>query len=242
MIGELPPFQRDGLGGHDFAKHRIFHGRCRQACQVRCGGIVLRIVQSMGIDEVGITQSQLLRLLVHQHCEVLHAAGAVDSQGRGGVVAGVEHHPIEQGPDLIDVSCLQVQAGALHVHRLRRNLHRRVQTAKLTHQKAGHNFGGAGDQCALVAVLRPEDTPCVSVQQDGALRRYGRRRRGRAADEKDGGDPEGRRATNYIFHIHSPRLVCPAGGNATDFLYDCTDFIRLRRRPFSFSGAKRPGQ
>ena len=52
--------------------------------------------EAVGVGEMGIFQSQLPGLVVHQLRKAFHCAAAVNGQGRSRVVAAVEHQPVEQ--------------------------------------------------------------------------------------------------------------------------------------------------
>ena len=71
----------DGIaaGGDDLPERRVGHGLLGHAVDVPGCGVVVGVVQAMGIDKVGARHPQLLGTLVHQ----LHKRGDISTDGHG---------------------------------------------------------------------------------------------------------------------------------------------------------------
>ena len=74
----------------------ILHGGCRQAGKITGCGIVFLRVKAMGVGKVGILQAKLLRPRIHPPGKGFDAAAVGNGKGSRRVIAGLEHHAIEQ--------------------------------------------------------------------------------------------------------------------------------------------------
>ena len=57
-----------------------------------------RVVEAVGVHEMGVAKAQGRRLGVHPLREGLHGPGGMDGEGHGGVVAALHYEAVEQVP------------------------------------------------------------------------------------------------------------------------------------------------
>ena len=96
--------------GYGRAELFVFQRLPREERQICRGGIILPAVEPVGICKAGIQKAQRLRAAVHFPHELLHAPAVHDGQRRRGVIAGLEHHAIEQVPHAEALSVPEVHA------------------------------------------------------------------------------------------------------------------------------------
>ena len=85
-----------GLRGDDVPEGLVFHGILRQQGHVIGSGIVVFIMEAVGVDKVGVHHADLRGLFIHQVGKFLLAARQIDGQRAGGVVAGYHHGAVKQ--------------------------------------------------------------------------------------------------------------------------------------------------
>ena len=223
-VEELPGIAHVGgsgvvsSGGDDLPEGGVGHALLGHAEDVPGGGVVIVVMEPVGVGEVGVLHAQLLRPLVHPLHESGDVPGHGDGQGVGGLIGGGYHQAVEQVVDGDLLSGLEVGGGGVlrHAHKglLRhgdQSVHGQLAPADgLQGQQAGHDLCDAGGIPDIVGVLLVEDLAGVQVHQqggfglDGDLRYAGISDGGRTGDqereEQDQrhGQPDG--AGENIFH------------------------------------------
>ena len=142
------------------------------------------------VDEAGVREPELLRLVVHPLRERILAAGNEFGQRDRGVVAGLHDHPAQQFVDGDRAPRLDEHPRALgapcalgHRHRLRRRDRPGLQRGE--GEVRGHQLGERRGVAALVGVLRDDRLAARPVDED-VRRRGDRRGRGGAGHRGDG--------------------------------------------------------
>ena len=139
---------------------------------------MVRVVQAMGVGEVGVLHAQLLGLGVHPLHKGLGAARNCLGQDVTGLVGGGEQVAVEQLLHSEDLPSLNggigVGAALGQGYRLLGggNLIIQAELASLNglqHHQGGHDLGDGGGVNALIAVLLIEYLAVVAVYQDGRV-------------------------------------------------------------------------
>ena len=212
---------RDHILAHagQFPEGGVLHGGLTDKKEVPGGGVLLAVMEAVGIGEMGVLAAQLLRALVHgghkgadvardhlgqevarvigrrdhnagQH--VPHRHGLANLNVRDG---GARHDPLVDaaaGGDLL------VQGELAPLHRLYR-------------QEGGHHLGQARGVDALMGSALIEDLGAIGhVHQNGGGGSergvlQSRRRRGESAQDKDQSEKRGEETE--IFHWDTPVSV-----------------------------------
>ena len=88
----------DGGGGRVADGHKVgvFHGGLRDKVHIPGGGVVLGVVEAVGIREMGVFTAKLRRLVVHGGHKGVDRAGDSLRQNIAGLVCG--HHQKIQFP------------------------------------------------------------------------------------------------------------------------------------------------
>ena len=171
-----------------------------------------------------LPQAERLRAQIHLPDEGLFAAGCADGERQRRVVAGMQHHAVEQIPPRQRLAPLQIHAGALQSHGKRRDRHAPVRLPCLTDKQTRHDLRGACDEGAAVRILFIERLSRPPIDQSRARGADLRRRAdgcgpcSRDAAKQKGGGAECRRRFAQsvlirIEHIHHPGIsFCRARG------------------------------
>ena len=217
MVGQRPAGAGDRLRADHRAELLVLQCCLRERGKVARGRVILPAVESMGIGEMRLPQAERLRAQIHLPDEGLFAAGYADGERQRRVVAGMQHHAVEQIPPRQRLAPLQIHTGALQSHGKRRDRHAPVRLPCLTDKQTRHDLRGACDEGAAVRVLFIERLSRPPIDQSRArgadLRRRtdGRGPRGRDAAKQKGGGAECRRRFAQsvlirIEHIHHPGI------------------------------------
>ncbi|MPM89478.1 hypothetical protein SDC9_136587 [bioreactor metagenome] len=113
-----------GSGGHNLPQRFIVHALRRQLGHVGRRGIVLFVIQPVGVCKAGAVHPQRGRPLVHPVHKGLHVSRAVARHGEGRVVAGLQQQTVEQRLQGKLLPRLQVDGGTLGPSPFRLNGHR----------------------------------------------------------------------------------------------------------------------
>ena len=160
--------------------------------------LVARVGPAGGVEEFGVLQAKLMRLLVHQLDELLLGTGDSLGQHDAGVVAGIHDHAANQVLHLHRGVDPHEHLGAAHAPGLLadRQFLVELQAAGLEHavdDVGGHQLGHRGRRHGHVGVLVEQGGAGVVVHNDGVAgggvhrpdrglrRRAGRRRVRRVA-------------------------------------------------------------
>ena len=96
VICERPACADGAFCRYDRAERRIPHGFARQSSQIGRGGVVFLAVKAVRIGEVRVPKAQLPRTAVHKLRETGETSAVGNRERSCGVVAGVEHHSVQQ--------------------------------------------------------------------------------------------------------------------------------------------------
>ena len=204
-VVELPGLAHVGgggvvpAGGDDLPEGRVGHGLLGHAVDIPGGGVVVVVVEAVGIDEMGACHAQLLRPLVHPLHEGGDVPGHSDGQGVGRLVGGGQHQAVEQVVDGDLLPGEKAGGGGIigHVRQsLRRDGHHRIHgqlspADGLQGQQTGHDLGDAGGVAGLVGVLLVEDLLGVQVDEQGGFGVDGDLRHAGIGDSAGPGDQKG---------------------------------------------------
>ena len=215
----------DGIGVRrdDLPEGGVGHALLGHEIDILGGGVMVGVVQAVGVYKVGALHAQLLGALVH----LLHEGGDVAAYGHGQdvgrLVGRVDHQAVEQvlNGDLLsgyDVGGGGVvrdvcQGGGVHSDH---GVHGEISPAdRLNGQQSGHDLGDAGRVAHLVGVHLMEDLVGIHVDEEGGgglqgngfnarvLHRLGRRK-GQGGEE--GQSQQKRKGANQRFfhrkHTH----------------------------------------
>ena len=169
--------------------------------------VVLRIVQPGRIGEIRLRQPELPGALVHHVGERQFAAGDAFGERDAGVVAGLDHHAVQQVAHA-DAAVERREHGRAAGGRAAlapgvladRHLVFVLELAlgdRVQHHLGGHQLGHAGRRIDLVGVALEQDGAGVGVDQDRVRRRglepviFLRRRRLRVCRERKAAHREG---------------------------------------------------
>ena len=164
MIGHGPAAHCSRPGGADPAKCRVLR---RIGCQYRHiprSGIVILIIQPVGVGERGILHSQFRRLVVHGLHKFLQPAAAVRQRQRR-VVAAAQHQAVQQFLHRHRLAGLEIHGGALH-HMRSGHSNGIGQPGPVQCYQRRHDFGGAGDPHPPSGILFIQDLAAVRVHQN----------------------------------------------------------------------------
>ena len=165
-----------GRGADNGAEGVVLHGRLGHEEDVVSGGVVLRVVEAVGVGEMGVLHAKLLSPGVHPgHKLRLRPAHGL-GQNVAGVVAGGQQVAVEQAEHRQLLPRLDFGGGAVpgQVHRLGGGGDDGVQADlarvhRVQHHQGGHNLGDGGGIAPLVGVKIVEHLPVVAVHHDGGL-------------------------------------------------------------------------
>ena len=168
VVGQAPPGNEDRPGGNDGPQFLPLQYRPGQNGHIVGGGVVVRVIQTIGVCKVGVVHAQLGGLFVHLRHEALHVSPAVACNGQGRVVARGEHQPVEQSLQGDLLLRLEVHGRALRPRPLTLDGYRGGQVGMEFHRhQGGHQFGDAGDAPLFPGVFLIEHPPALFVHQDG---------------------------------------------------------------------------
>ena len=163
------------LGGDDGAEGLVLHGLHAHEGDVVGGGVVVRVVVAVGVDEVGVRHAQLGGPLVHQLHEAVHAAAHHLGQHVAGLVGRGDEGAVEHVPEGELFPFLDVLGGAAVPHvpgDLAAHGDDLVQgelppVYGLDGQQGRHHLGDAGGVAPLMGLLLVEHGAGGGVHQDG---------------------------------------------------------------------------
>ena len=159
QAGALLPVKGNGfsLGGTDLPKQGDLQRRLGYERQLLGGGVVVLVIQTVGIDEMGVRQPQPGGPLVHGLGKGLDAARDRQGNGRRRVVGGLQKEGVEQLLQRQHLPRHQIDGGALDAHRLGGNGHRGFGIHGLQGHQGRHDLGGGGHGQAGVFILTEGD-------------------------------------------------------------------------------------
>ena len=187
VVGQRPAGAGDRLRADHRAELLVLQCCLRERGKVARGRVILPAVEPMGIGKMRLPQAERLRAQIHLPDEGLFAAGHADGERQRRIVAGMQHHAVEQILPRQRLALLQIHAGAFQPHGKRRDRHAPVRLPCLADQKAGHDLRCACDEGAAVRVLFIERLSRPPIDQSRARGADLRRR-------ADGRGPRGRDA------------------------------------------------
>ena len=154
----------------------IFQGLHGDFRHVPGGGVVLLVVEAVGIDKVGAGAAQIPGGLVHQLHEGLHGAGNIFGDHVAGFVGGFQHQAVEHilQPHLFPGQQTGCAAGFVEVLQVflpdGQNI---VQIAVFQSQQTGHDLGQAGGIIFSVGVQLIQHRVGIQLNEDGGPGRRG---------------------------------------------------------------------
>ena len=209
MVGHRPAAHRGRPGGTDAPKGGILRRVGRQYRHIPRGGVVVLVVQPIGIGKGGARHAKSRRLVVHGGHKSLQPAAAI-RQRQGRVVAAAQHQAVQQLLHRHHLAGLEIHGGALH-HVIIGHRDGVRQPGMLQHHQGRHDLGGACDPHTPPGVLFIQHFPAVGVHQDG--RRGGELRRLRPAGQKRQQHAKGqhRPAQSFPHDITPDIILCGSG-------------------------------
>ena len=101
---------------HQLGDGLVFHGRQRDLQQVPGGGVVVLVMQAVGVDKMGIGAAELIGTLVHQANEISRRAGNILCNGIAGFVCRNDHHAVKHVFQRHLFACHQTGRAAVLIH------------------------------------------------------------------------------------------------------------------------------
>ena len=159
----------------DILEGIVLHRLIGQGRQVTRGGVMVVVMQTVGIHEVGIGHAKHLGSLVHQLDELAFRPADMLCHGDGCVVTGAEDRAVEKVQHGELLTLLQTQHRGLGIqHRAHAVLgavvadrDRLVQIVRCQQtQKNGHDLRGGGGVHQLVGILFKDDLARALLDQD----------------------------------------------------------------------------
>ena len=162
-------------GGDDLPEGGVGHGLLGHLVDVPGRGVVVGVVQTVGVGKVGARHAQLLGSLVH----AIHKGGDVPADGHGQDVGRLvgrgDQQAVEQVLHRDDLPGLEVGGGGVigdvsQGGRVHSDFGGQVQLTPahgLQSEQGGHDLGDAGGVALLVGVLVVEDLVRVQVDEQG---------------------------------------------------------------------------
>ena len=211
LPGEVGGRDRVAGGSDDGAEQVVFQRRGHEQGDVVGGGVVVLVVEAVGVGEVGALAAQLPGFPVHVGHKLLHAAVHRLGQSLGRVVGGGEEEAVEQFLHRQLFPGFQVGAGLVREGfpggQLADGDHGVLcQLARLQglhHQQGGHHLGDAGGVGIVVGVHIVQYLAVVGVHQHrvAALElRCLQGGGGQAQDGQDHGDDKQNGKNTIFFH------------------------------------------
>ena len=169
----------DDDGGRVADGHQllVLHGLFGNEVHIPGGGVVLGVVDAVGIDEVGVFAAQGLGPGVHLSHKGGHGTGDGLGQDLAGLVGGDHHHAVQQVLHRHDLAGLDARGAAVTGESLQGGggggdglVHVQLSLVNgLQGQKAGHDLGQAGGVELLMLVFGVDDGAGVGVHQQRGL-------------------------------------------------------------------------
>ena len=198
------------------------HALARYQHEVVGRGVVVLVVEAVGIREVRVLAADGGGALVHLRDEALNRAGDMDGDDVADLVGGAEHSAVQKVAEAHRLALLHLLRGAVGAHALERLGPRRDGVAEgglaalygLDGQQHGHLLRDGGGITPLRAAQLIEDAAAAGLGDNGGpaqeLRR-GRFVRGVGQGGREGGqDERGQQYYRYelnFFHIHLRSVV-----------------------------------
>ena len=179
----------------DLPEGGVPHGGLDDQGQVGGGGVVVFVVEAVGVGEVGAGAAQGLGLVVHQLDKGLNGAGYVLGDDVAGLIGRGHHDAVEEVPQGQHLAGHQARGAAVLVEVLQRRLRDRhlvVQIAVFQRQIGRHHLGEAGGEALLGGVEGVERGAGVQLDQQG-------RADGGIEDLGGGGGVQGREVRDRLF-------------------------------------------
>ena len=151
-----------------------FERGLRNDGQIARGGIVILIVQTVGIAEMRVEAAKFVGALVHHADKIRNGTGNMLGDDVAGVVAGDDHHAVQQIFQrhlLTDLKPCDARINVQILERGCRNGHNVGQIAVFQCQQTGHDLRQAGRIDALVRVLFIDGTARVEIDEERGLGR-----------------------------------------------------------------------
>ena len=211
--------------GDDLPEGGMRHGLLGHFVDVLGGGVVIRVVQAVGVGKVGVLHPQLCGPLVHLLHEGGNIPGNGNGQGVGSLVGGGKKQAVEQILHGDFFPCHQVGGGGVLSNireSLRRDGDHGVQAQLppahgLQGEQGGHDFGDAGGVAGFVGALLQQNLIGVQIHQQGGggIHRNGFNpfvlhcpgQRGEQAGQQAQGQAERNGANQRFFHRKHPHPV-----------------------------------
>ena len=171
VIGHGAPADGHRPGGGDAHQGLILHRRAGQKGHVPGGGVVILMVQAIGVSEGAVLHPQISGGLVHHAHESRLTAAHMTRDGHCGIVSGTEHQAVEQRLQRQLLPLFQIHGGTLGQRGLPVDCHNFPQVSLPDRHQRRHNLRGAGDQHLRVGVLLIEYPPTVHIHQNSGRRR-----------------------------------------------------------------------
>lgn len=96
VIGKRPARADRSFGRDDRAELCVLQRCLRKVGQIERSGIIFAAVQPVRVGKVRLRQAQRTGAQIHLADKRCFAAGNGDCQRQGGIIAGMEHHAVEQ--------------------------------------------------------------------------------------------------------------------------------------------------
>ena len=169
----------NGIGGGVADGHevRVFHGGLGNKVHIPGRGVVLGVMEAVGVDEVGVLTAQIRRLGVHGCHKGGHGAGDRLRQNVAGLVGGDHQHAVQQVPYRHGLTDLDAGGTAVRGQTLQGGgggsqllVHGQLPRVDgLQGQQGCHDFGQAGGIQLLVLALGVDHRAGIGVHQQGGL-------------------------------------------------------------------------
>ena len=166
MVGHGPSADGNRLGRGNPHQSFVVHRRAGQTRHIPGGGIVVLMIQAVGIGKGGVLHTQLLSGLVHHADKPFLTAAHVVRNGHRRIVAGTQQQSVKEGLQRQLLPLLEVHGGPLRHGRLPGDFDHVVQVSFPDGHQGREDLGGAGDEHFLVGVVFIQNTPAVYVHQN----------------------------------------------------------------------------
>ena len=207
----------------------------RQQRQITGGRVVVGMRPAGGVGEVGMGQSQPLRVQVHQIDEGVLAAGHVLGQGNAGIVARLDDHALEQFVYRHPLAHFDEHLRALHAPGLLAHQYLVVLADGALrhfgqHHVGGHHLGETGRLHPLVGVVFGQHAARMEIGEQPGLggepwRRGHQAGRGEGGLEQESETDKQEEKPGHAFRFHGA-IVTAASAKS---LPEATESVPGRR-------------